>query len=269
MKQVLNRFVDIWKPDFLKKLLQMDNQKTTWNFWFFYNSILAILFSIVAVFTLGQFLNKGLEYFAINYPQARVTLENGKLSTEGFNEPIFFEDEKSVFIMDTNGEKYESSILDKYSAGSFIGATKIYYKTGGSSIETRVYDLSKIEQNFSLTQQELNSGIKGNSAKIYMIVFALFIVWTIIFLAGFKLISALWWALLFWVLAMILGIKELNFKKTYYAVLNFYVIVLLFQGLLLFTQINFPFSTTLVFVLLFGLNFLKIKQDKRQQEMAP
>ena len=261
--------MEIWKPDFLKKLLQMDNQKTTWSFWFFYNSIVAIFFSIVAAFMLGQFLDKGLEYFAINYPQARVTLENGKLSTEGFNEPIFFADEKSVFIVDTKGEKYESSILDNYSAGSFIGATKIYYKTGGPSIETRVYDLSKIEQNFSLTQQEFNREIKGHSAKIYWIVFALFFVWTMIFLAGFKLISALWWALLFWVFAMILGIKELDFKKTYYAVLNFYLIVLLFQGLCLFTQINFPFSTTLVFVFLFGLNFLKIKRDRRQQEMIP
>ena len=258
MKNVLKRFLEIWKPDFLGKLLRGDNEKTTWIFWFFYNAVITLLISFLIVFTLVRSLNVGIKYLATSYPDAEIIVKSGKLSTSGFNEPIFKEEgDKSVFVLDTKNEKYESSILDKYQSGLFIGADKLYNKK--NLVETQTYDISKIGKDFSMTQKDLKNKFDDNRGKLYSLFFIFIFVSVFIFFAGLKLVSAFWWTLIFWVLAMIFKIKGLTFKQTYYAVLNFYFIVLVFQAILLFTNSTFPFSTTLIFLLLFGLNFRKFK----------
>jgi hypothetical protein len=260
MKAVLKRFLEVWKPDFLQKISQSDNQKTTWFFWFFYNSIAALIISIFIIFTVAGVLNRGMEYFEKNYPDAKISLENGKLSTEGLREPILWAEEGTAFVLDTKNEKYDVSILDKYEKGYFIGSDKIYNKGENSSIETKIYDLSKTNKNFSITEKELHKKLQENLGKIYLLVFILTLVLMIIFLAGFKLVSAFLWALIFWGLALLVGIKKMTFKETYYGVLNFYFIVLIFQVIMSFANIDFPFSTTLIFLLLFALNFRKLKE---------
>jgi|GEM_PF-1533378 len=260
MKALLKRFLEVWKPDFFQKLTQEDSQKTTWFFWFFYNAIFALIISVAMVFMVAGALNQGMKYLAQNYPDAKIAIENGKLSTEGLNEPIFWAEEGTAFVLDTKNEKYDPSILDKYEKGYFIGADKIYNKGDDSSIETKIYDLSKIDKNYSITQQQLSDKIENNLLKIFLAVFVLFSMSVLIFLAGFKLVSALWWALIFWVLALALKIKEVTFEKTYYGVLNFYFVVLVFQLIMFFTNIHFRFSTTLIFLLLFALNFRKLKE---------
>lgn len=261
MKKTLKRFLEIWKPDFLKKLTQEENQKTTWKFWFFYNSIAAIIISIAAIVGLGKFMSEGMEYLANNYSDAKIVVENGKLNTEGFNEPIFQEDEngESIFVVDTKNAKYDVSVLEKYPNGVFIGADKFYNKK--NEVEMRSYSFSKITNGFSVTQGEFQNLIKNNLEKIYSLAFVFVFGMLLFFFAGLKLIGALWWALIFWVLALILSIKEMTFQKTFYAVLNFYFIILIFQTILMFSGISFPFSTTLVFLILFGINFWKIKKD--------
>ena len=82
-----------------------------------------------------------------------------------------------------------------------------------------------------------------------------------IWLVLFRLVSALFWALIFWVVGSVLNIKRWDYGTSYLAVMNFYAIVLIIESFLFYVWQIPPFSTFIIFAILFGLNFWHLKNN--------
>lgn len=257
MQEFIIRFKSIWRPNFLKNNLENINSNKTWHFWFLTNTIFAIIFSIVVAVAVVGTINKFADNFKAKYPDARVALQDGKLSLEGIQEPIFYKDNKtSVFVVDTKEIKYNDSILNDYQEGMFITENKIIQKK--SEFEKREYDFSQIKQNFVLTQNNLQDFKDKFELVIILVMFmGLWMYFNI-----FRLVSGLFWALLFWILALVMSIKQITFSKTYFAVLNLYIIPLMITTVLFLLGVAMPFITFVIFLIIFILNYQTLKKSE-------
>ncbi|HEX8974326.1 MAG TPA: DUF1189 family protein [Patescibacteria group bacterium] len=261
--RIFKRFFEIFKPGFLAENLDTIDSGKTWKFWFLSNTLVAIVLTIIIGYTINKGIDETAKEFLLKYPNAKIFVSGGKLSTEGIDEPIFEKsDDGSVFVLDTKNQKYDETVLSDYKKGVFISSDKIYNKK--SSIETQQYDISKINRNFSFTQKDLQS--KVWILKVFFIGVGIFFGW--IYLNGLRLISAFWWAFWFWLLAVIMKIEGVGYKNIYFAVLNFYIIPLVISLVLTLFGLNVAFLTTIIFSILFVVNFLFMKKNQKQKEVV-
>jgi hypothetical protein len=261
---IFSRFVAIWKPDFLKKFAKEDSAGPTMAFWFFWSSIVAIIMTVVVMFNLG-----GFEKNVVNeIPEGKFVLKNGALSTEGVNEPIFieFDNGNSVFVLDTKGVKYDKTILDKYQTGFFVSSSEWINKQSVS--QTQAYQFSTFKENFTFSKQNITDWLNTFSGVMYAVLGVIIFIGVWMGTALFRLLTAFWWALIFWIVAMIANVEPYKkYMKVYMAVLNFYIIPLILETLLLgqLLQFQIPFGTTILFGIFFGLGFWWIKKDKQAE----
>jgi hypothetical protein len=163
-------------------------------------------------------------------------------------------------VIDTQGLKYNENILDGYDKGLFISATKIYSKK--SLVETRQLNISQFKNNLIVTENDFQQ--KKLMLVFFFTILASVLVW--IYLNLFRLISALWWTLWFWVLGTIMKVENITFSKVYFSVLNFYIIPLSISLILFFVIANIPFFTFGVLSILFVLNYMKLNRKTNVDE---
>lgn len=248
---ILTRF------DFLKILIKEKKETKTWKFWFFWNTVFAF---VLTIFLFCSFCSWEKTTFP-KLPDFKFSVVNGELSTN-IKEPLFLEDsvESILLVLDTAGKTFGVDILDKQEKTIFIDKDKILIKTGqGNQKKVLKFSFNSLEKDF-LIEKSTWSLIK-NKAYFYFISFSFLFFW--IYFSLFRLLISFFWTCLFWVIGSFLKIKNLTFKKTYFAVLNFSIMALL--GNLIYASflgINY-FLTFLILSILFGLNFFNFlkKED--------
>jgi len=104
------------------------------------------------------------------------------------------------------------------------------------------------------------AGAKGAINDIFFAILAVAFGLFYLVLAGFRLVSALFWALIFWAVGSIAKVKNWNFEKSFMAMLHFSFITLLLFPLSLIIGLSLFWSTLIILGLLFGMNFYEMKR---------
>ncbi|MCK4635259.1 MAG: DUF1189 family protein [Candidatus Moranbacteria bacterium] len=269
MKKVLQRFVDVWKSDFLHKLTTSKEKTTNTTIWFW------IIFSVIFSFTISFYIvfvvQKEISLMAdeifnneVISKDAELTMKDGQLSTNEIQEPFVYsaEDKSFLLVIDTNKNKEnDPEILNEYESGLILLKDKLYSKDNDNiSYETVVYKNHEAP-NFSVKFKEIekyfNDYFFAGVIVLYIVVFVLIF----LFLAIFRLLTALWWALLLFLICLIIN-NKISYGKSYEIILNFYFIVLPIELFSLFIEMNMPFSTFIIFSIIFSINLFHIKNNK-------
>lgn len=276
---VFSRFYRVFYPDFLKKLLAENNRSRSILFWVLFNALFALLSSLLILNTFGGAIKEGSNWLFTNYPQATINFQNGVLTTSGFNEPLFFAQDNSVFILDTNQVQYGEKDLEPYSDGVLITKDAIYQKQN-FRIQITPFKTPQTEnQSFSFSAAEAKQWLGSNlSWLLFFMTVGLFLILSFVFIVVY-LLPALFWALIFFVAGLLFKISGLTFSKSFLAILSFYFVpslVAFVAGLLnsfLFPQQDLSFfssalCTFLILAILFSSNFYHIKQEESPDAAA-
>jgi hypothetical protein len=260
------RMLQIWtNTAFIKTVIYPEKDKTvgrTWLFWFVWNTLIAIGLTVLVWFV---FLLPGVTWVEDEWwntvPDFEVAVNEGVFSTNLPQPYILYNDPNdALVVIDTEALEYSEASLVDYPGGVVISADKIVVKD-----ETREYRsvlFSEFEEDVSLTknQTEMFWYESKTNLMAWAAVFIFIGMW--VWLCLFRLLTALWWAWIFWSLGALAKVPNWNFTKSYMSVLNFYTIPLVFElGLLLIGVGLLPLSTLLVFSLVFGVNFYAFKDD--------
>ncbi|PID51843.1 MAG: hypothetical protein CR972_05050 [Candidatus Moraniibacteriota bacterium] len=272
MSKVFQRFVDIWKMDFLAKFVSGEGKDTkiTIYFWFVSNFFLVIVFVCSFCFYSIGFKSAITTWISENVPEnAKISVSKGQLSTENIDEPFFREikaentensdyNESVAFLIDTHLQSYDIALLDEYVGAVVILHDRVYIKDDSDIRHILFSDVP----DFSLTKQQAFELIKKKY--IWVVVFLTFFVFIVLFIvyAGFRLISALWWALMLWICSRMFDLP-LTFEISYKAILNFYFIPAIVAFVISMFGVSMSiFVTTLIFLLIFVGNFIWMKRNK-------
>lgn len=258
---VFNRALAIWKPDFLSVLVAEKRSKPTWAFWFLWNTIFTLFITVMFVIFLQKSTMELENEWWPTIQDFEITLDDGVLSTN-LNEPIVFDEEAFIFVLDTQEKEYDQSVLDTASSGIFINGDRFIAKDG-DKYKTTEFPFSEIKENFTFTKSDATDWYEEYKGRIktYVIVFAAIGIW--FFLAIFRLLSAVWWALLAWAAGSIFKIKDWSFGTSYLLILNLYFIPFIIELILGYiTFLYIPFSTFIILAVMLWANFSNYKNDK-------
>ncbi len=261
---VFKRFGLIWTPTFLKQVLYPEQDKAvgrTWAFWFLWNSLAALAVTVVLWFVFAQsWVNWVEKEWWSTVPEFEAEVKDGVFSTN-LPQPyvIFDEVGEALVVIDTEGKTYNEASLKKYEGGLVVTAEKMIGKeqTG----EQRIFTFADFEEDVTFNKADAEKGWYMVKPRIMAFagIIVFFGLW--FWLCVIRLLSAVWWALVFWAVGAMCRIPEWSFGKSYLSVMNFYIMALIFEtGLLLIGVGVVPFSTLLVFSLVFGVNFYAFKQ---------
>lgn len=273
MTSIFQRAKDVWKPDFLDHFVKSKSKshKITWLFWIVSGTLIAIIWSATLAFYVHNAFPKVESGIDNAIPDGTsLSITNGVLAIEGFEQPYIIEDDEgagSVLIIDTHKETYSQEDLDAYPAAVLVTKDGVYQKE--DKVRSRHFSFSEVE-NFTYSKNELMTLIaSARGITVFFVAVATFLV-LVIALVVFRLLSALWWALILMLCAALFGMKE-SFVTYYFAVLNFYFIPLVIEGILLLFGIGIPFITTIIFLILFIMNLMhwKKKNEKEGLQDAP
>lgn len=260
-----NRIIPVWSdPNFLKNtILKQDDTGTTFGFWFFWNTILAIGATITLWFFGHTWIADTERELIPSIPEFEFTLENGQLSTN-LPEPYVIEEaNQGIFVLDTQETTYDESVLQSYPAGAFINSEKAVIKESTAEYQT-IYFAEFAELEGTLDKQQTLAFWEEIKPQVYFWIWILAGVGIWLFLCVFRMITAIWWAFIFWAIGSMFKIPQWSFGNSYLAVLNFYIIPLVIEFALLIWGINIPFSTFIILGIIFGLNFNKAQQKKKK-----
>lgn len=277
MKKLLHRFVDVWKLDFLAKFFagEKDNNKTTILFWITSNILITVALSISFFFFLYNSSGELTKTIDENIPEnARITITDGQLTTENIDEPFFREvsahngesdyDENYVVIIDTHSNTYDITSLDEYSGGIIVVGDRAYVKDGA---EFNHILFSNVP-NFSVEKSNIISFVEQYFLFPFSVVLVLVAgLFMFVWFAGFRLISAFWWALMLFVLIKIFDVKY-GYMTSYKAVLNFYFIPTVAVFIIRLVGVHVPLLTTLIFIAVFIANLIWIKKHPQIADTA-
>lgn len=171
MKKVLQRFVDVWKPDFLHKITTSKEKtlSTTIWFWVINSAIIPLIITIIFI-VFGFIFKVGLPDLLRDFSnetgitdEAGIIMTDGILSTQDIDEPIFDDENGFLFVLDTQTSKYDNADLFKeYDEGLIILKDKAYTKDEGDlGFNTVIYKNEKIIPNFSLNFGKLKGYINN------------------------------------------------------------------------------------------------------------
>lgn len=256
---IFSRFIYILTHfDFLKILIKEKNSKNTWQFWFFWNSVFALILTFSLFFSVYSWEKNNFS----KIPDFKFAIINGELSTNNIKDPLFIENPKEsmIFVLDTTGKTFGVDILEKQKLAIFINKNAFFIKTieaGQKKIQKIAFNSLK---NDYLIEKSSWPSVK-NKVYAFFISFCFLFFWTSLSL--FRLLTAFFWAFLFWFIGFFLKIKDLTFMKTYLAVLNFSIITLFISIIFTFLFSITPYLTFLLLLILFGLNFSRMQRSKK------
>lgn len=277
MKKLLHRFVDVWKLDFLAKFFagEKDDNKTTILFWITSNILVIVVLSVFFCVFLYNSSGELVKAIDENIPaNARITVTDGQLTTENIDEPFFREvnasnnennyDGSYVVIIDTNSNTYDITSLDEYSGGIIVVGDRAYVKDGAEFNHILFSDVP----NFSFAKNNIISFVE----QYYLFPFSVVLVFVagifmFVWFAGFRLISAFWWALMLFILTKIFDVHY-GYMTSYKSVLNFYFIPTVAVFIIWLVGVHVPLLTTLIFISVFIANLIWIKKHPQIADTA-
>ena len=265
---IFTRFFYAWgNPHFLEKTVMKEKTSgRTWGFWFFWNTILTLTIT-VGLWTLSLSPIAELEKEAqASLPEFTAEMKDGTLSTD-LPEPYVLHEQKegetTLFVIDTKTQTYNQESLANYEVGLIIKSDRVIIKEQAAEYKTIAFnEFGEENIDFTLTKATMFDAWEEYKTAIIATLFTIFGVFLWIFLALIRLITALFWALIFWAAGSLAKIKGWSFGKSYLSVLNLYFIPLILETILLILGVKFMFSTLIFFSLVFGLNFWKMKKAK-------
>lgn len=272
-KNVFARFIEIFKPSFLKNLIKENKPSKSWLFWFLSNTLFAILISFFIFSDLKSFVNEAKKGINQELPDGEIIMENQSLRTQGVDEPLFFHEseEDVVFILETQTEQYSKEDLKEYSMGFLFTEDTMYFKNEGSNkIEQLPYMEAGISD-FVLSRESVLDFIDNSKSAFVTVlgIIAVIVFW--LWISVIRLAFAAWWALIFWIMGLIFNVRNFTFGKSYLAMLNLYFIPLLLEWLLKrFLNFKFPFETFTILLIVFIINLYHLKkhQDRKKKAKA-
>lgn len=260
------RMGHVWTNlNFIKTVLYPEKDKVvsrTWIFWFVWNTILAVVLSVAVWFVFAQSGIKWIENeWWSTVPDFQAQVEDGVFSTNLPQPYVIFEEAgEALIVIDTDETVYSEESLRDYRGGLVVTANEMIAReeTG----EYRIVNFSEFEANLAFTKADVATFWYASKPTFIGIAIAVVFVGLWFWLCVLRLISAAWWALVFWSIGAMASIPNWTFGKSYLSVLNFYSIPLVFEaGLLLIGVGILPFSTLLVFGFVFGVNFYNFKKE--------
>ncbi len=174
---------------------------------------------------------------------------------------VFVLDTKERFVTLEDSENFENAIFVLHD--KFIAKTEENGKTEIISFQDIFSKAQEEGEKFTLPYT-LNidsfSELKEVLSGIFFVLIAIVFGIAYLFLAGFRLISVLFWTLIFWAIGAIAKVKEWNFEKSFMAMLHFSFVTLLLFPLGVMLGLSMFLSTFILLALLFGMNFYTLKK---------
>lgn len=296
-----NRFIEVWKPTFISKLTQEKNEKKSWGFWFVSNAILALVAVGVGYIFLTNWLVdfpanaiSQLDEVTVQLPDnSETTLDtflttgeieviSGNLFTKNIPDPSimilnesankleFYDTRKDlpaaelVLLIDSAQTKFDPTVVEFFDKGIFLFSEKAVIKqTNGPQVKIQEYKYFDIGFSGAINKESVTTFITEAKESAPPVLAVTGFVLLYLYLAVFRLVSALLWALVLWLIGNMVGIKEWNFEKSFMTVLHFKFISLIMFALLLAGGILFDGAITLVFGLLLAMNFWQITSAEK------
>ena len=250
---------------FLKTVFYPEQDKAvsrTWVFWFTWNTIAAVILTIGVWFTFAQSAVSWVENeWWITVPDFEAQIEDGVFSTNLPQPYVIFEEAgEALVVIDTAELEYNEESLKGYQGGVVITASEFIAReeTG----EYRKFSFSEVEEDFTFTKADMETFWYAAKPRLIGVAIGFIFVGLWFVLCIWRLLTAAWWALVFWIIGLMASTPEWTYGKSYLSVLNFYVIPLVFESVLLLIGVGaLPFSTFLVLGLVFGVNFYNLKKE--------
>lgn len=270
MLTLLRRFITIWQPTFLRDFVRETNvTSASWGFWFVSNTLIAALGTIVitafVVPMMHVFLTTTLPR---EMPAFEATIEKGKLSTtlpEPYEKSFTFGEKKNeIFpiVIDTQRVKYDEEKLATAAAGVYVFDDRVVMREMNGKMETHLFSEFGNET-VHVTKADIEQLLTRVAPMLAGIVTVVVAIGLWLWLAVFRLISAVMWALILFVAGRVFLSEKIRFDfgTSYLAVLHFAFIPLVIGGALFIVGIHIPFATAIIFIALFGVNIWHIKND--------
>lgn len=269
LTQIIQRAKGVWKSDFLHLFVTSEKKshKITWLFWIVTGLIAATIWTLSVTYFVHTAFPKVIDSVNQHIPDGtKLSIVDGTLSIEGIAQPYVIEGagDGSVLIIDTEGATYSPGNLDAYTEAVLVTKDGIYQKE--DHVRSREFSFAEAKD-LTYTKDQLMALIDRSRSMITVgMAVGIFLAMALNFIV-FRLLGALWWALILMLMAMLFGMKE-KFSMYYFAVLNFYFVPLVLEGVLILFGFGIPFFTTLIFVVLFFMNLLHWKK-KRDLSRVP
>ena len=281
MGKIFQRFVDIWKMDFLANLVvkERGNAKLTVYFWIVSSVFVAFLLTCSFCFSAIEFKTHLVDLIEKNVSEdAKIAISMGQLSTEGIDVPFFREIavenehngeyiENYVFIIDTHSQGYDITSLDEYSGGVVVLQDRMYVKDDRGINHMLFSEVS----DFSVDRSQIFSFIEKNYIGIVVLVSFVIFVAALLNYVVFRLLFLPWWAFMLWIFSRILE-YPLSYGFSCKAILNFNFIptIIIFVLVTLGLQVQFwdrIILATTIFIVVFLMNLLWMKRNKIEDEI--
>lgn len=263
---VWSRMGHVWTNlSFLKTVFYPEKDQAvsrTWIFWFTWNTIAAVILSVAVWFV---FAEKALDWVENEWwntvPDFEAQVEDGVFSTNLPQPYVIFEEAgEALAVIDTQGVEYNEESLKEYRGGLVVSANELIAReeTG----EYRKFNFSDFEEDVAFTKTDMETFWYQVKPRLVGVAIGFIFVGLWFVLCIWRLLTAAWWALVFWLIGLMASIPDWTYGKSYLSVLNFYVIPLVFEAALLLIGVGaLPFSTLLVLGLVFGINFYNLKKE--------
>lgn len=261
----------LFSRNYIKKLHKDNKKSNVWSLWFIVNTLMVVFIMIYLQLSVGlftMFSDFNAQEFLDDTPAFTLKLENGIFSTD-LPEPfvkniIDDEGEKLDIIIDTQNLEYSEENIIKADPGVYIFAEKLIIKDVD---ELNIINFSEFElNNFEITKDSLMQFL-DKVFKYFNIIFFLGVfigLW--LFLNIFRLLTALWWALLAFISSKMTDHGDwITFYDCYLLILSYYWVPLVIELLLYAVGVGkIPLSTFAIMTIIIALTFTKIDKEKRK-----
>lgn len=169
-------------------------------YWFKFVLVIAVVLTVLAVASLTYFAPQLPKLVNKSVPDIKVSIENGKLSTNA-TQPLTLGDDNFKFILNTKGKSVD---IDKIQAGVLVLEDKLLAKNGS---DIRTFNFSEVGGDIKLDKKTAVNWLESNKMPLMGIgLGAILLIGTILLgtYVGWKLIVFLIAALLLWLVAKII-----------------------------------------------------------------
>ena len=225
---VFNRLGHVWTNlNFLGLVLYPEGGRAaprTWGFWFLWNTVAAIIITAGLVWLGLKPLLEKLETEAWpQVPDFELTVIDGLLTTNLPEPYVIYEDEETLVVIDTAETQYTEAVLKNYDGGLFVNAEKLVGKE--DSGEYRSFYFAEFGEDFAFTRQDIENFWQESQSVLFGIGLSVVFVLVWLWLCVWRLLTAVWWALVFWGVGNLYGLKDWSFGRRLRTIFSFYIFI--------------------------------------------
>ncbi|PCI24829.1 hypothetical protein COB57_03610 [Candidatus Peregrinibacteria bacterium] len=254
MKNLLFRFLSVWKPSFLMILLQKNKTTNMWKFWCFWMTTLIVIASFTFL-SMWQSFSSELSVIADKWEDFPTEIQNGEFYAYDVDMPYVNHSDNIIFYVDSDSLVYDEQVVSKYGQGVILLKDRIVWKKN----QYQSWDLSYDQYGsmfMPLSRDVFDTIIELVAGLNIFIVLALFSV-----IAVMILLANLLWALLCWGAGRgLMKIKEINYWNSFCFMMYVSIPVVIIQGV--FYYLNFSGPRNSLYALFILLNLWYIDKNK-------